>query len=96
MPSNIDQTYLNEIEGNMQKALKLHDKYLEEYGPVSKDHRCNLVPFNKQLRKQKKYKLAAKSKQTSLEKPRTFYPLLNTSLTNKDLKAILLEKTSNC
>mgnify|MGYP001188752976 CR=1 FL=1 len=60
VPSNIDPAFLSEVEGNLQKSLKAHDTYLETRGPVSKSHRCNPLPFSKELRKKKKYKSIAK------------------------------------
>ena len=89
VPSNIDPAFLSEVEGNLQKSLKAHDTYLETRGPVSKSHRCNPVPFSKELRKKKKYKSIAKvkkSKKFDSQKLREFYPLFNKTLANADLK----------
>ena len=89
VPSNIDPAFLSEVEGNLQKSLKAHDTYLETRGPVSKSHRCNPVPFSKELRKKKKYKSIAKvnkSNKFDSQKLREFYPLFNKTLANADLK----------
>ena len=89
VPSNIDPAFLSEVEGNLQKSLKAHDTYLETRGPVSKSHRCNPVPFSKELRKKKKYKSIAKvnkSNKFDSQKLREFYPLFNKTLANSDLK----------
>ena len=56
---------------------------LETKGAVSKDHRCFPIPFDKKLRKKKKY---AKSDQKKVEKIRQYYDLFDTSIKSPDLK----------
>ena len=69
---NISEIERKELKHNYEKAIKSHDKYLETRGPVSKDHRCFSMPFDKNLRKKKKYK---KNRHKKIVMEREYHPL---------------------
>ena len=45
-----------------KQALTQHDHYLDKRGPLSGEHRTFTIPFNKKLRKKKKYKKVTEKK----------------------------------
>ena len=45
-----------------KQALTQHDHYLDKRGPLSGEHRTFTIPFNKKLRKKKKYKKITEKK----------------------------------
>ena len=77
--TNLDR---HELERNYATAIKTHDKYLDTRGPVSKDHRCFSMPFDKNLRKKKKYK---KNKLKKIVMEREYHPLFKHEI-NMNLK----------
>ena len=62
---------LQQLKKDYKKAVNSHDKYLDTKGPVTKNHRTFALPFDKNLRKKKKYK----KKMKKVEKVREYHPL---------------------
>ena len=69
-PNMVD---LKDLKRTYKKAIDAHDKYLDTKGPVSKKHRTFPLPFDKNLRKKKKFK--KKKALTKVEKVREYHPL---------------------
>ena len=58
---SLDKGLAREIGRHLKWAKNIHDQSLEKYGPISMNHRTNAVPFDKKLRKRKKYKTNQKA-----------------------------------
>ena len=67
-------------------AIEAHDKYLDLKGPTSRNHRTYALPFDKKLRKKKKYKNIHKSGPALVNKIRDYHPLFASSKKDLDLK----------
>ena len=55
-----------------QQVLRQHDHFLEKMGPKSGEHRTFAIPFDKKLRKKKKYKKITEKK---VKNPQNSLPL---------------------
>lgn len=82
VPEAVDPEFLAETRTNYKEAIRLHDKYLNKYGPSSAKHHCFPLPMSKEMRKQKKYQ-KVKKKKTNF---RQFQPLFDTGITNENFK----------
>jgi hypothetical protein len=54
----------------LEVAKTVHDHILDKRGPVSNDHRTFSVPFDKKLRKKKKYREAKAKSSKRVDKVR--------------------------
>ena len=83
MPPSINDKAL---QNDYKWAIEAHDKYLDLKGPTSRNHRTFALPFDKKLRKKKKYKNIQKSGQAFVNKIRDYHPLFASSKKDLDLK----------